>query len=49
MDRFERDVNTAAAHILSLLDAVQEQLAAIRKTAEQLRRQQEGHVDAPDP
>lgn len=43
---FERDVNTAAAHILQLLDNVQEQLASIRKTAEQLQNQQEEPPDA---
>lgn len=48
IDPSERDVNTAAAHILHLLDLVQEQLTAIRKTAEQLQRQQEGDADAPD-
>lgn len=37
--RFE--VSTAAAHILVMLDNVQEQLAAIRKAAEQIAAQQE--------
>lgn len=49
MDPFEHDVSTAAAHILQLLDLVQEQLAAIRKAAEQLQRQQEGDAGAPHP
>lgn len=37
----EPDVGTAAAHILLLLDSVQDQLATIRKTAERLVAQQE--------
>lgn len=44
----EIEVATAAAHILILLDNVQEQLATIRKTAERLVRQQEDE-DAPKP
>lgn len=48
LDPFERDVNAAAVHVLQLLDNVQEQLAAIRKTVEQLQRQQEGDGHAPD-
>lgn len=36
----EIEVSTAAAHILILLDSVQDQLATIRKTAEQLAAKQ---------
>ena len=42
------DVSEAAAHILILLDAVQEQLVSIRKTAEKLVAQQEAS-DAAEP
>jgi hypothetical protein len=37
----EVEVSQAAAHILYQLDRVQEQLAAIRRTAEQMMAQQE--------
>ena len=37
----EIEIGVAAAHILTLLDSVQEQLANIRKTAEQIVSQQE--------
>lgn len=38
----ERDVGVGllAAHILTQLDNIQEQLAAVRRTAEMIRRQQ---------
>lgn len=35
-DNFEFEVHTAAAHILTLLDSVQEHLSKIRAAAEQL-------------
>lgn len=46
-DNFEFEVNTAAAHILTLLDSVQEQLSKIRATAELLATEQEKNDDDP--
>lgn len=41
------EVSTAAAHILALLDSVQDQLTTIRQTAERLVAQQEAAKNAP--
>lgn len=44
----EVEVHAAAAHILVMLNDVQERLDAIRKTAEKLVTKQEAEPDAPD-
>lgn len=44
----EVEVSSAAAHILLLLDNVQSQLSAIRRTAERLAAQQQEAADAAD-
>jgi len=48
-DLGDEDVTSAATHILLALDEVQEKLAAIRKAAERLMKQQQGEAtgDAP--
>jgi hypothetical protein len=49
-ETLDPDVSTAAAHILLLLDNVQDQLATIRKTAEMMMSQQQQEArDAVDP
>lgn len=44
----EEDVSTAAAHILMLIDDVQERLQAIRETAQKLVAEKNGSDDAAD-
>ena len=47
----DEDVGVAATHLLIALDELQEKMAAVRKAAEQLMRQQQGEApgDAPQP
>lgn len=45
----DEDVGAAATHLLLALDELQEKMAAVRKAAERLMKQQEAPGDAPHP